>query len=78
MGLVFSLLALWAVPVMTLLWARRRAPKKVWRLTGISLGLIVAPASSDRRVSLDFLVLWRHCWVSSGSPLAMFHGEPGV
>lgn len=75
MALAFMLLALWVVPVLTFLWARRRAPKKVWRLTGMSLGLIVAPALSGF-YGLCFVAPLAALLGLVGLPLAMFHGEP--
>ncbi len=76
MALAFSLLALWCVPVGVYLWARRRAPGKVGRLTGIALGLVVAPASSGL-YGLYFVGPLAALLGLVGLPLAMFHGEPG-
>ena len=73
---VFGLLALWLLPVLTFLWSRCRAPRWRWRLTGISLGMVIAPASTGLYglyhvgplVALLGLV---------GLPLTLFHGVPG-
>lgn len=76
MASTFALVALWVVPLLTFLWARRRAPRKVWRLTGVSLGFIVAPASSGL-YGLYFVGPLVALLGLIGFPLAMFHGEPG-
>jgi len=42
---LYALLALWLLPIATFALARLWAPDKLWRLTGVSLGLIASPAS---------------------------------
>jgi hypothetical protein len=76
MGLALMLITLWGVPAVTFLWARRRAPRQLWRLTGVSLGLVVAPASSGL-YGLYFIGPLAAVLGLVGLPLAMFHGGPG-
>lgn len=72
-----TLLGLWLLPVLTFLIVRRKAPQKLWRLTGFSFGLVVAPASFGL-YGLYFLgPLVGLLGLLAGLPLALFHGEPG-
>ena len=76
MTVLLLLLCLWAVPVATFAWARKRAPRALWRYTGASLGLVVAPATSGL-YGLYFVGPLLALVGLLGLPLAMFHGEPG-
>lgn len=76
MTVLILLLCLWAVPVATFVWARKRAPRVLWRCTGFSLGLVVAPATSGL-YGLFFVGPVLALVGLLGLPLAMFHGEPG-
>lgn len=76
MTVLSLLLCLWAVPVGTFVWARKRAPRALWRCTGFSLGLVVAPATAGL-YGLYFAGPLLALVGLIGLPLAMFHGEPG-
>jgi hypothetical protein len=39
------LLLLWFVPLGAFLWARKRAPHALWRITGVALGAVISPAA---------------------------------
>jgi len=69
-------LGLWSVPVVVHWWARRRRPPKCWRLTGLALGLVVAPASLGL-YALYYLSPWTAPLGIVGLLLVGFHGWPG-
>ena len=73
---ILLLNALWILPLATFFWARSHAPRRLWRLTGLSLGLIVAPASSGL-YGLYFLGPLAALLGLVGFPLVSFHGTPG-
>lgn len=77
MSLVLPLLALWLVPVVVFIWARRRAPKKLFRLTGVALGLVVAPASFGLYGLYFVGPLPGLVGLLVGFPLMSFHSGPG-
>jgi hypothetical protein len=70
------LLLLWAVPVTAALLTRRYAPSRVWRNTGIALGLVVSPASLGL-YALFFVGPVLGLLGLVGLPLHLFHGWPG-
>jgi hypothetical protein len=76
MTTVLVLLSLWAVPIVTFVWARKRAPRAVWRCTGFSLGLVVAPATQGL-YGLYFVGPLLALVGLIGLPLASFHLGPG-
>ena len=43
--IIVGCVLLWCLPLGTHLLARRKAPRMLWRATGIALGLVVVPAS---------------------------------
>jgi hypothetical protein len=70
------LLTLWVIPVATFLLARRKAPAKLWRTTGVAFGAVAAPAS------LGLYGLYMVSPITAvfgifGLVLVSLHGPPG-
>jgi hypothetical protein len=70
------LILLWGFPVAAFLWARRRALRKLWQITGLALGAVISPAATGL-YGLYFLGPLTALVGLIALPLAMIHGEPG-
>ena len=73
---VLTLNALWALPVVVFYWSRRKPQKHLWRDTGASFGLVVAPASMGL-YGLFYIHPLTAVFGILGLVLVQFHGEPG-
>lgn len=76
MSPLIALLLLWLVPVAAFLFARRRAPAYLWRVTGFCFGAVVSPAATGL-YGLYFVGPIAALLGLIGLPLAMLHGPPG-
>ena len=70
------LIALWALPLATFFWARRRVPRRLGVLTGVAFGAVVAPAAVGL-YALYYVGPIPALLGLVGLPLAMLHEEPG-
>jgi hypothetical protein len=71
-----ALNCLWVVPIAAYQLARRKLPARVHSITGVFLGLVVAPASMGL-YSLYFLSSFTAPLGIVGLVLTMFHQPPG-
>ncbi len=68
--------ALWALPILTFLVCRHHVSRRVFGLTGASVGLVVAPASLGL-YGLYFVGPLAALLGLLGLVLVLFHGRPG-
>ena len=71
------LIALWLVPIGVSLWARRRAPMRLWLLTGLAFGAVVAPASMGLYGLYFVGPIPALIGMLIGLPLTLLHSGPG-
>lgn len=71
-----ALLALWLVPLAAALVSRRVAPSHLWRNTGFTFGLVVAPASLGL-YGLFYAGPLAAVFGMLGLVLSLVHGPPG-
>jgi hypothetical protein len=74
--MLLLLLLLWAVPVCAAVLTRRHAPSRVWRNTGVALGVVVSPATLGL-YALFFVGPVLGLVGLIGLPLHLLHGWPG-
>jgi hypothetical protein len=76
MGALVALNCLWVVPIAAYRLARRKLPARVYSITGVFLGLVVAPASMGL-YSLYFLSSFTAPLGMVGLLVTLFHQPPG-
>jgi formate-dependent nitrite reductase membrane component NrfD len=74
--MLLLLLLLWAVPVVVAVLTRRHAPSRLWRNSGVALGVVVSPATLGL-YALYFVGPVLGLVGLIGLPLHLLHAWPG-